>query len=122
MTRITRIAATGLAVASVVPAAALGAAALDLRGAASLRQIDDDRAKVTFAVDDPISGKRKGAAQLAGKERASLRPDGRHGNDYRYRATFDDTEGLEAGKRYTVRIEARGHAPKTLRLKLIDQR
>lgn len=121
MFRPTRIAATALTLAAVAPAAALGAAQLDLQGSATLRQIADDRARVTFAVDDRIAGKHKGAVEFAGDERASIRPDGRHGNAYRYRAIVE-SDDLETGKRYTVRIEARGHAAKTLKLKLVDQR
>jgi hypothetical protein len=121
MTRPTRIAATALAVAMVAPAAAFSAAQLDLQGAATLRQIADDRARVTFAVDNRIAGKHKGAVEFAGDERAAIRPDGRHGDDYRYRAIVE-SDDLEAGKRYRVRIEARGHKAKTLKLKLIDRR
>ncbi len=119
MTRLTKIAATALAVAATGPAVALAADA-ELRGQPTLEHRSAQTAELRFAVDDALPRKAGGGidatAQLAGQARASLRLDGRHGDDPIYAGVVRSQRPLTIGRKYTVKITVKGMDEPIVRL------
>ena len=113
--------AAALTAATALPAAA-GAA--DLAGAPALRVIDTEHARVQITVDDRLprrSGDIDARITVAGNEVRRLRAAGRHGYDFKY-AGVVSRDGLEVGRKYTMRISLPGERPITRQVKLHPRR
>src|SRR3712207_3791482 len=89
MSRLTTITAAVLATAALAPAAA-SAADVELHGAPTLRQATANTATRTFAVDEKLPRKDNGGLAATVRFKggvSSVASWGRHGRDYKYRAT-----------------------------------
>ncbi len=101
------LAASLLAVAALVPAAA---SAAKLAGAPQLRVVDGGRVQLKFAVDEKLpvkAGKVTTKITVNGKSVKRLARTGRHGRDFVYTARVA-AGGLKVGSKYTVRFRLPG--------------
>jgi hypothetical protein len=111
----TALTASLLAAAALAPATA-SAAPVGLGGQPTLRQVDAHHARLQFAADRlPAAGAR---VRIAGQQVTAPRAAGRHGGDVVYTARVTAPGGLQAGAKYTVRIEIPGQAALVRQVKL----
>jgi hypothetical protein len=97
-----------LAVAAMAPAVAV--ADVDLAGAPTLRVADDQRVSVQIATDHKLAkkdGAVKARISVDGKRVTRLHATGRHGRDFVYAGAIS-RNGLEVGRKYTMRISIPG--------------
>ena len=115
---LTKLAASALAAAAIVPAAAL-AADIELDGAVSLTKASTHQANVVFQTESALprgnGGIIDGSVRFDGGK-FSIRTSSHEDN--RYISTVKTSKDLAAGKRYAVRIVVDGEtiAVKNLRL------
>jgi hypothetical protein len=107
----TRITTALLAVAALVPAAALGAGVHSqpkLGGQPQMSLVDSHHATLKFASDRlPRTAAGKVDAKITfinGAKVTDIKPVGTHGNDIRYQARVSSTKALREHAKYTVRF------------------
>jgi hypothetical protein len=116
----TALTASLLAAAALPPAVA-SAAPVALGGQPTLRQVDAHHARLQFAADrlpQRARGTVGAKVRIAGQRVAALHATGRHGRDVVYAARVTAPAGLQAGAKYTVRIEVPGQATIIRQVKL----
>jgi hypothetical protein len=125
MHRLTTLTASALAVGALAPAAA-SASGVELRGAPTLRLIDRDQAKLTFATDEKLPRKRQGGYKVYvavhGKRVGDITLSGRHGHDFRYEGVMRAARTLTVGERYTLRIRIAGQDDIVRKVKLHERK
>jgi hypothetical protein len=117
------ITASVLAVAALAPAAA-SAAGVQLAGAPTLRVVNAEVAGVQIAVDRKLPRKGSGVnvrITVDGRRVRRVETSGRHGDDFLYAGSLVRT-GLEAGRKYTVRIALPGRKTIVRQVKLHPRR
>ena len=120
MTRLTTLTASLLTTAALAPAAVLAASGdTELRGAPQLHQAGANAVQVSFTNDDKV---RNGRVVVAGHGTATkVKADGRHGDDFKYGGVLAK-DGLEVGRKYTMRISLPGEETIVRKVKLHPRR
>jgi hypothetical protein len=100
-----------VAAALAAPAAAL-AADNELRGAPQAYKLDAKTVQVSFAADEKLASTTRSRVVIADRGTAtSVKAVGRHGDDFKYRATVKLRRSVEVGRKYTVSISLDGAEP-----------
>jgi hypothetical protein len=109
-----------LALAAAAPAAASATDDVGLAGAPTLRVINDEVAGLQVAVDRKLASRRGRVAMritVSGRRVPRVETSGRHGDDFLYAGTLV-SDGLQVGRKYTVRIRIRGQRTIIRKVKL----
>jgi hypothetical protein len=115
MSRIAKTTASLLTIAALAPAASL-AADNELRGAPQLRVAGEQSLSVNFVVDDRLgsSGAKVTVVGLGSAGAKAVKAAGKHGNDFKYRATVKTSKQFEVGRKYTVKLTIDGETVQRL--------